>query len=111
MTPPNMEHTQDDHRTGETMGIMTATVDRAMHFIDVRQKAFYLTEEIVGVQLAVLDKPMAIATQVLDYDIDWPDWVPKVRAGSKTLTCECVVLPPREFVRLAEEVAGRDRSS
>jgi hypothetical protein len=37
--------------------------------------------------------------------------VPKVRAGSKTLTCECVVLPPREFVRLAEEVAGRDRSS
>ena len=82
-----------------------------MHFIDVRQKAFYLTEEIVGVQLAVLDKPMAIATQVLNYDTDWPDWVPKVRAGSKTLTCECVVLPPREFVRLAEEVAGRDRSS
>ena len=41
----------------------------------------------------MLDKPMAIATQVLDYDIDWPDWVPKVRAGSKTLTCECVVLP------------------
>jgi hypothetical protein len=85
--------------------------DSYMHFIDVRQKAFYLTEEIVGVQLAVLDKPMAIATQVLNYDTDWPDWGPKVRAGSKTLTCECVVLPPREFVRLAEEVAGRDRSS
>jgi hypothetical protein len=114
--------TRDDygqwHKKG-TVGVYgnflepeTGEFNAGVHWIDVRQRAFFPLELIVGVQLGG-EEPRVVPTIVTDCDDEWAVDLPRqqgkwIGSGTKrkwvedesSAFCECLVLPDFEFDRL-----------
>jgi hypothetical protein len=108
----NYLHGRDPDLYGNFLEPETGEFNAGVHWIDVRQRAFFPLELIVGVQLGG-DEPRVVPTIVTDCDDEWAADLPRqqgkwIGSGTKrkwvedesSAFCECLVLPDFEFDRL-----------